>query len=363
MPLGVLAASVLVALSIIIFEPSFISRSSNEVESSSTASEQGVDCAGTLSNDYACYQGRYQDLVYGSGVQAAFEELKEQYAQNSFVKSNCHQLVHVIGRAAVDLYGDMSGAYSRGDHFCGSGYFHGASEAIVEKIGADKILDEADALCADLRSERERSLYHYNCAHGLGHGFMSILDNELFESLEACDALKDGWEQDKCYGGVFMQNWIAEEDPNHPSRYLKKDQPLYPCTDVETRYKGQCYTKQVQYVLSTQDNDFAKVFSICSAAEVDFRPTCYRSLGGTAASWSIRNNVGDVAETESANELCLLGEDYEARSNCITGAVVQFVYHYHDDTQAKAFCESLDADFQRELCLQSSEEYYESFEA
>ncbi len=59
----------------------------------------------------------------------------------------------------------------------------------------------------------------------------------------------------------------------------------------------------------------------------------------------------------------MLGEGYEARSNCIVGAVTQFVCHYHDDAQAKAFCESLDAGFLRDLCLQSGEEYYESFEA
>jgi hypothetical protein len=232
----------------------------------------------------------------------------------------------------------------------------------VAKVGADKILREADTLCADLR-ERERSIYHYNCVHGLGHGFMSILENELFEALDACDTLMDEWEADQCYGGVFMQNWVSADDSNHPSKYLKADQPLYPCTDVETRYKNQCYTKQVRYVLSTQDEDFGEVFGICATVEDDFRSTCYHSLGSNAAGWSITNNADDLSETVPANELCMLGEDYEARSNCIVGAAMKFIYHYHDDTQAKAFCESLNAAPLRESCLQNGEKYYESFEA
>ena len=91
--------------------------------------------------------------MHDSDIQAAFDELKDQYVENGFVRSNCHQLVHVVGRAAADLYGDMGGAYGQGDRFCGSGYFHGAMEAVVAKIRADKILEEADTLCADCANE------------------------------------------------------------------------------------------------------------------------------------------------------------------------------------------------------------------
>lgn len=70
---------------------------------------------------------------------------------------------------------------------------------------------------------------------------MGIQQNELFESLGTCDVLVDGWERDRCYSGVFMENLMAEDDPSHPSKYLKPDQRLYPCTDVEERYKTRCY--------------------------------------------------------------------------------------------------------------------------
>ncbi len=223
LPPGILAISAMVAVGIIL--------------EWSQASKAVTDCSGPLATDYACYQQRYQDLVRDSGVDVAFAQLKDEYANNDFVRSGCHQLTHVIGRAAADLYGDLPTTYSHGDSFCWSGYYHGAMETFVARIGPEKISQEATAICAELGQEREiYSFDHHNCVHGLGHGFMVIRDNEVFESLRTCDAFMYTRERESCYGGVFMENLMAQNNPNHPSKYLKADRPLYPCTDVESRY-------------------------------------------------------------------------------------------------------------------------------
>lgn len=143
LPFAILATSALVALGIVVFEP--------------PAGETAADCSGALATDYACHQERYRDLARDSGVDAAFAELRDEYKKNDFVKSNCHQLVHVIGRTAADLYGDVPGAYGQGDDFCSAGYYHGAMEAFVAEVGAERIFEEADTLCADLRENRNHS--------------------------------------------------------------------------------------------------------------------------------------------------------------------------------------------------------------
>ncbi len=349
LPSGILSVSALIALSIMVFGPSFIG-------------PRVADCSGDRANDYSCYQKRYQDLVDNSGVETAFTDLKDEFTKEQFVKVACHQLTHVIGRAAADLYGDdVASTYSRGDDFCGSGYYHGAMETIVANIGADNILDEADDICADLREHQNQSLNHRNCTHGLGHGFMGMLDNELFESLEACDALTDGWEREQCYNGVFMENIPNGDDWSHPSKYLKEDQPLYPCTVVDARYKNQCYQKQTSYALKTQGVDFTKVFDLCGGVEADFRPACYQGLGRDALEYSLgRKDLTGVAQTESTNTLCMIGEDHEARSNCVIGAVRQLILGRRDE-QAKAFCETPDDADLRAVCLQAAEKYYEDF--
>ena len=253
------------------------------------------------------------------------------------------------------MYGDIPTTYSHGDSFCWSGYYHGAMEATVAKIGPDKVLDQAATICAPLgEGEQKYSFDHYNCVHGLGHGFMGIKDSELFDSLDICDTMTDDWERESCYSGVFMENIMAKDNPSHPSKELRADEPLYPCTDVENKYKTQCYLMQTSYALETQNYDFKKVFDLCGTVESEFRPTCYQSLGRDASG----NTASDVAKT---NANCMLGEDYEARSNCVVGAVKDFISYYHSDTKAKDLCDSFDTDL-RQVCLDTAEEYYVGFE-
>ena len=64
-----------------------------------------------------------------------------------------------------------------------------------------------------------------------------------------------------------------------------------------------------------------------------------------------------MAKTKST---CMLGKDYEAQSECVLEAVRYIIWYYDSDVQAKALCESFDADF-RAACLQTAEEYYRIF--
>lgn len=315
-----------------------------------------MGCSGDPSTDFVCLQERYQGLVHSLGVEAAFAELKNELLRNELARSNCHELTHIIGHAAVDLYGDVPTTFSRGDSFCGSGYYHGAMEAIVANIGAEKVLKEVDTLCAGLYS-----FYHYNCAHGLGHGFMRVQENELFKSLDMCDALSDSWERNRCYGGVFMENVVDEGHPVHPSKYLKADQPLYPCNAVESRYKDECYQRQTSYALEQQGNNFTKVFDLCAKVEHRFRPACYQGLGWDASVQSLKQGNSDASINESASMLCMMGDNHEARSNCIVGAVDYFIRDSYNDVRAQAFCGYFRVDL-RTLCLQEAEEYYRTLQ-
>jgi len=386
LPVGIVTASAIVTLGIVIIEPpSFAHRSAAEVvpqvaseretaieehhdeaaersEAQTSIEPAHLDCSAAASKDYPCIQQRYQDLVRNLGVEAAFAELKGEMATNNFINSNCHQISHVIGRVAADLYGDIPNTYSHGNSFCGSGYYHGALETIVAKIGPDRILEEADSLCADLGGHPKHSLFHYNCAHGLGHGFMGNQENDIFDSLDTCDALSDPWERERCYGGVFMENVITKDDREHPSKYLKAASPLYPCDTIESRYKNECYQRQTSYALRTQGNDFVRVFDLCRRLEDGFSSPCYQGLGWAASVQSLNQTDNNATVNQSTGDLCMLGGEYEARFNCIVGAVEYFVRHYYSDAQPKVFCETLTAEL-RAACLQEVEEYYHGLES
>ena len=343
--MGILSVSALIAGSIMVFGPSLIG-------------PRVADCGGHSANDYSCYQKRYQDLVDNSGVEAAFADLKDEFKKERFVKAACHQLTHDIGRAAANLYGDdVTSTYSRGDDFCGSGYYHGAMESVVANVGAENILDEADNICAGLREQQNKSLNHRNCAHGMGHGFMGLYQNELFESLEACDVLSNEWERDHCSGGVFLENIMYEDNSSKPSKYLKADQPFYPCTEVKTEYKHQCYARNAVYALKTQGEDFAKTFDLCGEVEAGFRSSCYVGLGNQVTSLSTSDDRTDEARTEYIREVCMQAQDTEAQAICFGAAVRNLIFYYDSDVQAKALCKSLTREDWRAGCQEVRKEY------
>src|SRR5256884_523531 len=67
---------------------------------------------------------------------------------------------------------------------------------------------------------------------------------------------------------------------------------------------------------------------------------CYQSLGRDAATIS-RDQVSPTVAT------CNLGRGHDQRAYCVLGAVLDFVYYYHSDEQAKALCAAIDRDLRQ----------------
>lgn len=321
----------------------------NESSQNPDSQEASTLCTGEEQTDFNCYEKVFSGLTQNKGIAAAFTLLRAEYPKNTYVQSQCHPLAHVIGNAAAKLYPDVSEAYTRGDSFCWSGYYHGVLEGVIGKIGYSNLGNEMNNICAGLRTARIYSFDHYNCVHGLGHGVMAVTNNELFQSLETCDVLQDSWERISCWSGAFMENVIID-NKNHYTKYLKPEEPLYPCNTVQEQYKGTCYLMQTSYMLKVTLGDFQKVFDLCGQAEEAYRATCYQSLGRDASGRSLSN-------VEQTKATCSLGKDFFQRSNCIVGAVKDFISYFHSDTQAKELCASLDGQDLQKVCKDTAESY------
>jgi hypothetical protein len=308
------------------------------------------NCTGEKAADFACYRAYYSGLVDNGGLAQAFTDLKARYKENNYVVSQCHQIVHVIGFEASKKFTDVGEAFKRGDNFCSSGYYHGTLEGVVSKIGYNNVISKLNGICASIAEENRYSLMHHNCTHGLGHGLMAINDSEVFDSLILCDALTDSWEQSSCHGGVFMENIIFDEK-YHKSKFLKPEDPLYPCNAVEDRYKDPCYLIQTAYMLKVTNGNWQEVFELCSSVG-SYSPTCYQSLGRDASGWH-------YADIEKIKSICMLGVSSEQQSNCIVGAVKDVVWYRYSDVEGKALCASLDSSIQP-ICYSTVESYFTS---
>lgn len=320
---------------------------------SASISLKEIKCASGETSS-SCYDKFYREIVLVQSTDVAFGDLKKRYESDGFVKSECHQLTHTIGRTAVMKYPDISEAYAHGDSFCWSGYYHGVVEAFIQRVGKDNLVNEKgiNDICRPLREKSLYSFDHYNCVHGIGHGLMYIHNNELFDSLNICDVITDSWERASCFGGVYMENIMAD-NKNHFTKYLKPEDPLYPCDAVDEQYKGQCYLMQTSYMLRVKGGDFSEVFSLCRSVPAPNDKICYQSLGRDASGQT-------MSDPERTKEKCLLGKDDIAETNCVIGAVKDFISYYHSDTQAKSFCAALPKNLS-ETCTSTANSYYQIF--
>ena len=310
-------------------------------------SAHAVGCTGRAAVDFRCYERRYVSLVERRGPRAALRALDAQQRRNGYVRAACHQLTHRIGRAAGDLRG--LAALDEGLSVCVSGYYHGVLQSVMGRQGSRDAVADAQATCVGPRARQPRSALHYNCVHGMGHGFMEVYAKDVLRSLRACGVLEDRWERDECAGGVFMENVSAIDDGRRPSRDLRPERPLYPCTEVARRLWEQCYDWQVTYALYVTHSDFAKVFALCASGPPASRGPCYRGLGGDALQQS-KFVTGASARQATIRRLCALGPEAGARAACVTGAVRNMYRDYVDgDVQARALCRSLEAAGDREL--------------
>lgn len=320
----------------------------------SAVSNPSIECAGGSTKDMiTCYGGYLTTVVEKDSIEAAFIKLKEMYNdKDAFTVSNCHQLTHVIGRAATLVFPTVAEAYNYGDTFCWSGYYHGIMEAIIAEIGLEEVPKRLNDICSTIPGKDEYSFNYFNCVHGLGHGVMYVEAHDLFKALALCDSLTGNWERSSCYGGVFMENVIANEI-DHVSKFLKDDDLLYPCNAVGENYKQQCYLMHTSHMLKINGYNFEHVFLECQQADPGYVTTCYQSIGRDASGFS-------SSDREVTAARCLLGPDYEAQSNCITGAVKDFISYFHSDVQAIEFCNNLPEEHV-ESCLKVGENYYKVF--
>ena len=309
-------------------------------------------CAHSTIDPFICLANYYKVTTATYGVNIAVADIKKRYTENEEVASECHPLMHLIGNVASTLYPTISDAYLHGDNFCWSGYYHGVLEGVVFKIGLKNLPGAINGICADIPGKAAYSFEYFNCVHGIGHGIMEVENDDVFKSLGMCDTLAGTWEQESCYGGVFMEN-IINYDHSGTSDFLKKNDLLYPCDAVDTQYKSQCYLGQTSYALQESDYDFAKIFALCATVAAPYRDICDQSMGRDGANQA--RHLGQVTM-----DTCWIATNPEDRSNCVIGAAKEIVSYYHSDTQAKTFCDLLDLTNQA-MCLSTVAGYYASF--
>ena len=264
-----------------------------------------ADCKGSFS----CLEQAFGNLAYEQGPKPALDEFDRRIAADPEIERNCHRIAHKIGAGALVHYeGGVGKAFADGRASCWSGYYHGILERAYAGVDADRLGPISRKLCSD-PDVRRIAFIAYQCVHGLGHGLMIFTGYDLPKSLGVCDELATAWDQSSCTGGVFMEN--ISSSYGIKSKWLRDDDPIYPCRTVAERHKLFCYLMVTSRILPLVGWDFAKAAKICLESDEAWVATCYQSLGRDASG----QTRGDITRIL---EIC--DEAGDMATECVYGA-------------------------------------------
>lgn len=287
---------------------------------------------------YAALKTKLISQVEEDNPHAALQTLQREMDQDQAVLRSCHALVHEIGRSAYRKYQDFAEALRYSESTCSFGYLHGVLEAHFS--GAAEVLDVMRTACDGYAGN---SFLTWECQHGVGHGLMYYTSNDLPQALRLCQSFPTAHGQDTCASGALMENFVADPDA-HPSRYVSKTDPFYPCQRQTPRHKEYCYAYAAMHFLLQHPDQYKQAMMSCHTIEKTYQLHCFYGVGNE----TISEHMQDPAFVQS---ICELGKDTE-RAACIAGMVNRYISYYGSLKPAHALCTRLRSSY-KGVCTQA----------
>ncbi len=303
-----------------------------------------ADCEGRTAppDKFDCYAVNFASYMQTNGGKKTLELLDSLQKAGGYAQSNCHPLTHKIGNIALHVYGSVPKAVPEYIPVCASGYYHGLlEEYLATATSYEKGVAE---VCG---TPQTQSYFNwFQCTHGLGHGVMQFRDNEVPQALQDCDMVDPANQaREICYAGVFMENVTTDQKTGHPAKYIKPEDPLYPCNFVDDKYRSACYFLASSQILKINGWNFSETFKACDKAEEKYQYLCFQSTGRDVSGSTLRNN-------DRVKELCLMGTTDFAQTECYFGAVRDYINDNGQFDRAIGLCNFIDPKF-ADRCYQA----------
>ncbi len=251
-----------------------------------------------------------QKILEQTDAQKSWVFIKTTFKNQAGSSGNIHDLAHLSGGLLFEEMG-FEGLGKCSSDFA-FGCYHGFLDNAFKK-DLDHLLDAHEA-CSKLDASLSGPVA--SCIHGIGHGVASFyLVSDLKKALTTCRKLESGFEY--CFDGVFM-----EFARNAPESYLKKDDLLYPCSELEKQfayvYSSACGRNQPSLLMSRHQMSFEQVIPICLGSNsAPFKDSCIDSLGFSLAS---------SGESQKIIQGCRMINDESYIKKCIKASAGELVF-------------------------------------
>ena len=292
----------------------------------------------------SCYKESADALYKNLGLSKNLEIFKtnEGYPQ---VYARCHEVTHYLSRLEYEKQGSISKVYSQCDSTCHGGCYHGTIEAYLKEQESKKkfnLTAQFPKVCGS-EQDYQKPIEYNECFHGLGHAAMFVTEMELMDSLLLCDTIEDQKLKERCFTGVFMENSSSSTSFDHKSKFIKADDPFYPCNALSEKYQPICWQYQSSYFAIISDQNWQKVAQLCLKVPEKYQDRCFRTIG--------TNQVGFTASLTTMKNDCGLMPSSRFKDICISGVVSSLAYRFVGDMGKMIdFCLMVDPN-NRESCF------------
>lgn len=281
----------------------------------------------------------WSERIQSAGGVAAYKEFKRVYSKAPFTMQ--HPAAHVFG-ALLYRHEGLSGFLVCDSDFS-FGCYHGYFGSAVAGSGVD-VIGELDKKCIDLYGP-----YGTGCQHGIGHGVMEYMGDDIDGALALCARTTQLEPLFGCTSGVFMEyntpiNFSLTDTVQKP-RSFDPEHPFEPCVSVVRKYRTSCYFEIGLWWKQMLGGDFAQVGALCGRIEdEDEREACYLGVGGVAAP------TADF-DIPSLAALCEKMPTREGALLCSAGASWTFWAIPERREKSRDVCTALHDESAAELCL------------
>lgn len=292
-----------------------------------------------------CYKNASEELYKKLGYKKLVLALEtNQNVQEVF--SRCHEVAHFVGRRAFEENPNIRDLYEHSSPACWGGFYHGVIESyfnVHPYKDPQEFVDRIKSVCGKVTDYSVPRLFS-ECTHGIGHGMMYVSDHDLLKSLKWCDELPDESSRTSCYGGVFMENSSSSTVTGslHTSKYIKQDDPMYPCNILDKHYLNTCYQYQSSYFSQITHYDWDENAKLCLQVPEEYRSGCFMIIGS--------NQVGSTKNVEDMKNVCeRMPNDF--KKDCVGGVVSGLTGRYMENSKITTdFCQMISPDL-REVCF------------
>ena len=326
-------------------------RQPSAVAESALPSLAAIKSCNSLPNSPECLDKLFGDALKKHTTLETLQLIQRYEKDDADLRRDCHPVVHAIGRETYRVKGTIHESFSACDQTCHSGCYHGSVERFLrgEDIyaqsdkhpSAAELKQKAAVACDPKLADR----YRFQCLHGLGHALLFFNRYQLVSTLEACDALPNGWTQSSCYGGVFMEN-ISNASPE--LRDLSPTDYHYPCNKLATKYRSDCYVMQTSR-MSEMGLTTDKIFQECDKIG-EYRFQCALSAGRDLSNYVRLGQLQPIAQKCQA-------AGGESKRACVRGVVYALIDNTWDGRYAMPFCAAFGEDSDQSDCYRETIAY------